>query len=156
VAGSNQVVLGHRRQGAWGTDAVVARTVAPGTDCTLLAALDNAPEGGGDPVVNVVLNGTTALSLTYPFQTVGDLNQGNLKLGLLAQNGGGSFASLTIRGDDPAYAGGGTPQLAAAPAPASASALSPLTGDQLARVVTAALKRWAAALRGSDSALRQV
>jgi hypothetical protein len=64
---------------------------------------------------------------------------------------------VSIRGDDPAYAGGGTPQLAAAPAPASADAISPLTGDQLARVVAAALQRWAASplLHGDDSALRQ-
>src|SRR5262249_61493208 len=31
VAGSNQVVLGHRSNGVWGVDSVVTRTVTPGT-----------------------------------------------------------------------------------------------------------------------------
>jgi hypothetical protein len=157
VAGSNQVVLGHRSDGRWFTDAVLSTTINAGTDYTLLVALDNSPEGGGSPTVNVVLNGATALSHTYNFQTVGSVNQGNLRLGLLSQNGSASFANVSIRGDDPAYAGGGTPQLTTSPALTQAAAVSPLTANQLQPIVQAAIARWRAspALHGNDQLLRQ-
>jgi hypothetical protein len=78
--------------------------------------MDGAPAvAGGIPTLTVVLNGTSVLSLSYNIQFVGGVNQGDIQLGLLALNGSASFYGLTIRGDDPAYAGGGTPQLAATP-----------------------------------------
>src|SRR5262249_56342654 len=105
VAGSNQVVLGHRSGGAWFVDAVASATISAGSDYTLLVALDKLN-------VNVVLNNKSVLNFTYNFL----VHDGGL--GLMARNGAGSFDNLLIRGDDQTYAGGGTPQLAAAPAPA--------------------------------------
>jgi len=91
--------------------------------------------------VNVVLNGTSVLNFTYNIQMVGGVNQGDIALGLIARYGTASFYNLTIRGDDPAYAGGGTPQLATGLPPAS-SPVAPLTGAELTPVVQAAVKRW--------------
>jgi hypothetical protein len=142
VPGTNQVILGHRTPSGWYTDSVVTQTITAGTDYTLLVALDNTPTGGGPATVNVVLNGTTVLSQTFEYQMVGGLTQGNRQIGLFARNGAASFYNVQVRGDDPAYSGGGTPQLAAAPAPASAGPVTPLTSAQLAPVVAAAIERW--------------
>jgi hypothetical protein len=49
VAGTNQVVLGHRNPAGWFVDAVSTQTIAAGTDYTLLVAMDNSPEAGGNP-----------------------------------------------------------------------------------------------------------
>jgi hypothetical protein len=144
VPGSNQVILGHRNPSGWFTDAVSTQTISAGKDYTLLLALDSAPVGGGLPNVTVVLNGTSVLSLNYNIQFVGGVNQGDIQLGLLAQNGSASFYGLSIRGDDPAYAGGGSPQLAAAPAPVGAALPVPLTSEQLTATLAAARQRWLA------------
>src|SRR5262249_4189843 len=130
VAGSNQVVLGHRSGGAWFVDAVASATISAGNDYTLLVALDKLN-------VNVVLNNKSVLNFSYNFL----VHDGGL--GLMARNGAGSFDNLLIRGDDQTYAGGGTPQLAAAPAPAVAP-VAPPTGAPLAPVVQAAIDRWSA------------
>ncbi|HEY1380413.1 MAG TPA: hypothetical protein VGF55_26665, partial [Gemmataceae bacterium] len=158
VAGgaNGQVVLGHRSAGVWYIDATAARTVNAGTDYTLLVALDNNPETGGHPVVSLAFGGLTAVSYVYPIQSVGGgLGQGNLRLGLLARNGTASFDNVSVRGDDAAYAGGGTPQLAAAAAPAPADRGSQLTGDQLDPLVRAAVLRWTAAVGPAAAALRE-
>jgi|GEM_PF-6918000 len=144
VPGTNQVILGHRNPAGWFVDAVATRTVTAGTDNTLLIALDNAPVGGGNPTVNVVLNGQTAISFGYSFPTVGGLTQGNLQVGLLARNGAASFYNLSIRGNDPAYVGGGTPQLAATPAAISAATVSSLQPGQLQPIIAAAIDYWTA------------
>ena len=80
VAGTNQVILGHRNASGWFTDAVATRTVMPGIDNTLLVSLEGSN-------VNVVLNNVTALSYTYNFQlTEGDLGLlGPGRLGELRQ-----------------------------------------------------------------------
>jgi Ca2+-binding RTX toxin-like protein len=136
VAGTNQVVLGHRSRGAWFTDAVASKTITAGTDYTLLVVLTNSDPGSSQPTVTVVLNGTTVLSLAYNFQTAGYL------IGLLAQNGPASFGNVSIRGDDQTYAGGGSPQLVAAPAPAGAAPAAALTTSQLVTAYEAAVQRW--------------
>ena len=140
MAGTNQVVLGHRTAAGWFVDAVATRTITAGTDYTLLVALDNSPEAGGDPTVNVVLNGQSAVGFAYHFQTVG----AGSKIGLLARNGTASFDNVSIRGNDQAYAGGGTPQLAASPIQPGALTVTSLTSDQFNRVIQAALERLAA------------
>ncbi len=133
IAGTNQVVLGHRSYGTWYVDATASANIAAGTDYSLLVALSE----GTTNSVNVVLNGKSVVSLTYNYL----VHDGGL--GLLARNGAASFDNVLLRGDDVAYAGGGTPQLAAAP-PASAAA-APLTDAELAPVVAAAVERWSAA-----------
>jgi hypothetical protein len=159
VPGTNQVVLGHRNAAGWFTDAVASTNIAAGTDYTLLLALDSAPVSGGPPNVTVVLNGASVLSFNYNIQFVGGANQGDLQLGLLARYGAASFYALTIRGDDPAYANGGTPQLATALAPPSYDgAKNPLTPAQLGPVVEAAIERWSAVpgMSGDATLLHQV
>src|SRR5262249_15405842 len=99
--------------------------------------------------------GSTALSYVYPIQSVGGgLGQGNLRLGLFAKNGTASFDDVSIKGDDSAYAGGGTPQLAATPAPAGANPGADLTGAQLDQLVRAAVGRWVAAVGPSAQFLQ--
>jgi hypothetical protein len=88
--------------------------------------------------VDVVLNGKSVLSFNYNYL----VHDGDL--GLFARNGNASFDNLLIRGDDVAYAGGGTPQLAAAPAPAPRGQVAPLTGAELEPIVGAAIARWSA------------
>jgi hypothetical protein len=86
------------------------------------------------------------------------VHQGDIQLGLLALNGPASFYNLSIRGDDPAYAGGGTPQFAASP-PASPSATLPaLQPDQLQPIIAAAIDYWTAlpAYHGDAALLEQV
>jgi hypothetical protein len=158
VPGTNQVLLGHRNPAGWFVDAVATQTITAGTDYSLLVSLDNSPYGGIPPTATVVLNGKSVLSYTYNIQLAGGPTQGNLQLGLLAQNGVASFSNVSIRGDDPAYGGGGTPQTAAAPAPASSGQGSPLTSAQLVPVVAAAIERWTAmpGMAGEAAALGQV
>jgi Ca2+-binding RTX toxin-like protein len=157
VPGTNQVLLGHRNPMGWFIDAVTSQTITAGTDYTLLVALDNSPFGGIPPTATVVLNGKSVLSYTYNLQLAGGPMQGNLQLGLLAQYGVASFYNVSIRGDDPAYAGGGTPQLAAVPAPVQTATVSPLTAAQLQPIVQAAIARWegSPALHGNDQLLQQ-
>src|SRR5262249_38051860 len=141
----------------WFVDAVATKTIAAGTDYTLLVALDSAPDAAGTlPTVNVVLNGSSVLSMTYNVQFVGGVNQGDIQLGLLARYGTASFYGVPIKGDARAYPGGGTPQLAI-DAPPNLQPMAPLTGAQLAPIVTAAIERWATspALHRDVSALRQ-
>jgi hypothetical protein len=148
IAGTNQVVLGHRSNGNWYVDATASANISAGTDYTLLVALTEETTNN----VNVVLNGKSVLSFTYNYL----IHDGCL--GLLARNGAASFDNVLIRGDDVAYAGGGTPQLAAVPPPTGANAVGALTGDQLQPIVQAAIARWAATptLQGDDHLLRQV
>jgi hypothetical protein len=158
VPGTNQVILGHRNSSGWFIDAVSTQTITAGTDYTLQVDLDSTPQADNTPsTVNVVLNGASVLGYTYNIQFVGGPQFGNLQLGLLARSGAASFYNLAIRGDDPAYANGGTPQLAAAPAPTSAGAISPLAASQLQPIVQAAIARWDAspALQGNDAQLLQ-
>jgi hypothetical protein len=147
VAGTNQVVLGHRSNGNWYVDATASATITAGTDYSLLVALTDVTTN----TVNVVLNGVSVLSFAYNFLVHAD------GVGLFARNGNASFDNVLIRGDDIAYAGGGTPQLAAALPPAGAHAATALTGAQLQHIVEAAIERWAESplLHGDDSILRQ-
>jgi hypothetical protein len=63
---------------------------------------------------------------------------------LLARNGVASSYNVQIRGDDPAYTGGGVPQVAAA-APANlGAAVTPLQPSQLQPIIAAAIHYWAA------------
>ncbi|HYT95205.1 MAG TPA: hypothetical protein VEL76_41190, partial [Gemmataceae bacterium] len=128
VAGTNQVVLGHRSNGNWFVDAVASKNINAGTDYTLLVALDKLN-------VNVVVNGSSILNFNYNFSVVGG------SIGLLAQTGSASFDNLLIKGDDQAFAGGGAPQLAVTPATRDEAAA--ITGEQLAPIVAAAIDRWA-------------
>jgi hypothetical protein len=148
VAGTNQVVLGHVSLGKWYVDATASATITPGRTYSLLVALNEETSSN----VTVVLNGNSVLSYTYNYL----VHDGSL--GLMAKNGAASFSNLLIRGDDPAYSGGGTPQLAASPAPGSAGPVAVLTSAQLAPVVEAAIERWSALPGMSDEAaiLRQV
>jgi hypothetical protein len=100
--------------------------------------------------VNVVLNGKSVLSFTYNYL----VHDGSI--GLLAKNGAASFDNVLVRGDDGAYAGGGTPDLSAAPAPATAASVTPLTGDELQPIITAAYDYWTAAVPSSATALQNV
>ena len=147
IAGTNQVVLGHRSNGNWFVDAVASATIKPGTDYTLLVALTEETTNS----VNVVLNGSSVLSFTYNYL----VHDGSL--GLLARNGSASFDNVLLRGDDVAYAGGGTPELATDPAPTTGMSAAPVTGDQLQPIVTAAYQ-YVTSTYGPDAgaALRNV
>jgi hypothetical protein len=142
VAGTNQVVLGHRSNGNWYIDAVTSATIQPGTDYSLLVALTDATTN----TVNVVLNGKSVLSFSYNFL----VHDGSV--GLFARNGSASFDNVLIRGDDIAYANGGTPQVAAS-APSQPTAATPLTADALAPIAAAAKELWTKALSASDPRL---
>src|SRR5207248_2610020 len=126
IAGTNQVVLGHRAGGIWSVDAVASKTISAGTDYTLLVALTEGVTNG----VNVVVDGQSIVSFNYNY-TVHDGN-----VGLFARNGNASFDNVLIRGDDIAYASGGTPQ-AAADLPSQPAVATALTADQSARIVEA-------------------
>jgi hypothetical protein len=142
VAGTNQVVLGHRSKGVWYVDATASATINSGTDYTLLVALTEETTN----TVNVVLNGKSVVSFNYNYL----VHDGSL--GLFARNGNASFDNVLIRGDDIAYAGGGAPQLAAG-APSQPTNAIPPTADQLASIVTAAKGLWTAALGAGDPRL---
>ena len=142
VAGTNQVVLGHRSNGNWYVDAVASTTILAGTDYTLLVALTDVTTN----TVNVVLNGKSVLSFSYNFL----VHDGGV--GLFARNGNASFDNVLIRGDDIAYAGGGTPEIAAAQ-PSQPVVGAPLTADALAPIVTAAKELWVKALGAGDPRL---
>jgi hypothetical protein len=134
IAGTNQVVLGHRSNGIWYVDAVTSTTITAGTNYTLLVALTEGSTNG----VNVVLNGRSVLSFNYNYM----VHDGSI--GLYARNGSASFDNILIRGDDIAYAGGGAPlTVAAAPAQPALEA-----GNLDASVLSAALaeaeRRWIA------------
>jgi hypothetical protein len=71
---------------------------------------------------------------------------------LFARNGNASFDNVLIRGDDIAFAKGGTPQIAASEPSVTASTLS-LTAADLAPIVTVATELWTAALGAGDPRL---
>lgn len=102
VAGTNQVVLGHRSNGVWTVDATANVTINAGSDYTLMVALVE----GTTNTVNVVLNGKSVTSFTYGSM----VHDGGV--GLFTSNGKASFDNVLIRGDDVAYAGGGSPLVA--------------------------------------------
>ena len=142
IAGTNQVVLGHRSYGNWYVDAVTSTTIQAGTDYSLLVALTE----GTTNTVNVVLNGKSVLSFNY------NILVHNGSLGLFARNGNASFDDVLIRGDDVAYAGGGAPQVAATAA-SHPVAGSSLTAGDLAPIVAAAKELWTDALSPGDPRL---
>jgi hypothetical protein len=142
IAGTNQVVLGHRSNGTWYVDAVASTTITAGTDYNLLVALSEGVANN----VNVVLNGKSVLSFNYNVL----VHDGSL--GLYARNGNASFDNVLIRGDDIAYAGGGTPQVADLAAPPTTD-VAVVTADQLAAIVAAAKQAWTAALGPTDPRL---
>jgi hypothetical protein len=143
VAGASTVVLGHRSNGIWNIDATASANIAAGSDYTLLVALTEETTNN----VNVVLNGKTVISFNYNYL----VHDGSV--GLLARNGNASFDNVLIRGDDVAYAGGGTPQLVAAAAPAGP--VASLSGAQLSFIIAAAIRRWAAVPGVNASLLQQ-
>jgi RTX calcium-binding nonapeptide repeat (4 copies) len=131
VAGSNQVVIGHRTSAGWFTDSVVSQTLTPGVTYTLKVALLGK-------TATVSLNGTSVLG--YAFSEL--LNDAGL--GMLARGGPASFGSLLIQGDDPAYSSGGF-NLSAASAPAVPDpTVAPLTANALTPMIAAAIRRWVA------------
>jgi hypothetical protein len=71
---------------------------------------------------------------------------------LFARNGNASFDNILIRGDDIAYAGGGTPQLAAVAAQPMTD-IAAVTADDLAAIAAAARELWTSALGAGDSRL---
>jgi hypothetical protein len=86
----------------------------------------------------VVLNGKSVLNFDYNIL----VHDG--KVGLYARNGAASFDNVLIRGDDIAYAGGGTPlTVAAAPAQVTADAGN-LDASALAAALAEAERRWIA------------
>src|SRR5262249_12515251 len=80
IAGTNQVMLGHRTNGNWYVDAVASKTITAGTDYALLVAMTEETTNS----VNVVLNGKSVLSFNYNFL----VHDGSL--GLMARNGSAS------------------------------------------------------------------
>jgi hypothetical protein len=146
IPGTNQVVLGHVSNGKWTIDATASATINAGTNYTLLVALTEETTNS----VNVVLNGKSVLSFTYNYL----VHDGGV--GLLAKGGAATFDNVLLRGDDVAYAGGGTPDLAAAPANATGAFVTPLTGDELQQIITAAYDSWTAADPSSATALQNV
>jgi RTX calcium-binding nonapeptide repeat (4 copies) len=142
VAGTNQVVIGHRDNGVWVVDASTSATINAGTNYTLLVALTE----GTTNTVNVVLNGKSVLSYNYNIL----VHDGSV--GLYARNGNASFDNVLIRGDDIAYAGGGAPQVAAVAAPPATDVAS-VTADELASIVATAKGLWTSALGAGDPRL---
>jgi hypothetical protein len=142
VAGTNQVVLGHRSYGNWYVDAVTTATVTAGADYSLLVALSE----GVTNTVNVVLNGKSVLSYNYNYL----VHDGGV--GLFARSGSASFDNVLLRGDDFAYAGGGTPQTADAPATQATSA-GTVNSAELGQLVGAAKQLWTNALGAGDPRL---
>ena len=139
VAGTNQVVLGHRANGVWTTDLSASATILAGANNTLMVAMSGN-------TVTVVLNGKSVLSRTY------NVLAHDGALGLFSKGGGAVFDNLLIRGDDVAFAGGGTPQFAAAVAPVVASTIA-VTGAELSPIVAEATALWIAALGPNDARL---
>jgi len=140
VAGSNQVVIGHRGGGVFITDFVSSKvTTAANTDYNMMVALDKNN-------VSVVLNGTTIASYSYNFLP----NQG--RIGLFTSGGAGSFDNLLVRGDDVTFAT--TPQLLTAASVPSIANSATIAGSQLAPIVDAAYANWARALGTSAAALK--
>ena len=142
IAGTNQVVLGHRSNGVWVVDASTTATITAGTNYTLAG---RSVEGTTN-TVNVVLNGKSVLSFNYNYL----VHDGSI--GLYARNGHASFDNVLIRGDDIAYAGGGAPQVAAVAAPASIDTAT-LTAGDLASIAAAAKGLWIDALGAGDPRL---
>jgi Ca2+-binding RTX toxin-like protein len=142
IAGSNQVVLGHRSAGIWYVDAVASTTISAGADYTLLVALTEGTTNN----VNVVVNGKSVLNFDYNIL----VHDG--KIGLYARNGAASFDNVLIRGDDIAYAGGGAPQVAAVAAPTLIDTAN-LTADDVASIAAAARGLWIDALGVGDPRL---
>ena len=134
VAGSNQVVLGHRSNGVWTVDATASVTIAVGTDYTLLVALVE----GTTNTVNVVLNGKSVTSFSYNLL----VHDGNV--GLFARGGNASFDNVLLRGDDVAYSGGGAPLMAAAAAMQQAMNVGTLDTAAVGAAIAEAERRWVA------------
>jgi Ca2+-binding RTX toxin-like protein len=135
VAGKNQVVIGHRNSSGYVVDASGTATITAGTAYTLLLAIQGSTSSVAN-TVNVVLNGASVTSFTDNDL----LNAGGL--GFLAQGGSASFGAMQIRGDDPQYANGGFNEDAASLPSAPATAIQPLTPQELAPIVAAAIDRW--------------
>jgi hypothetical protein len=132
IAGTNQVVLGHRDAGTWYVDAVASTTISVGTNYTLLVALSEGLTNN----VNVVLNGKSVLNFNYNFL----VHDGSV--GLYARDGSASFDNVLLRGDDIAYSGGGAP-LAAATAPAhEGTNTATLDAGTLTAMLAEAEQRW--------------
>src|SRR5262249_35739808 len=142
VAGTNQVVLGHHSISGWYVDAVANVTINAGTDYTLLVALTEETTNN----VNVVLNGKSVTSFNYNYM----VHDGNI--GLFARNGKATFDNVLLRGDDVAYASGGTPQMAAS-LPTEAAETASLTAADLQPIIAAAEPLWTAALGAGDPRL---
>jgi len=139
IAGTNQVVLGHRSNGVWYVDATANATINAGSDYTLMVAISEQTTGN----VTVVLNGASVLSFGYTYL----LHEGSV--GLFAKGGAASFDNVLLRGDDVAYAAGGTPQYAASAA-VQAAAPGSVDATGLSAVVATALQLWSDALDPSD------
>jgi hypothetical protein len=134
IAGTNQVVVGHRSNGTWYVDATASTTITAGTDYTLLVAMTEGTTNG----VNVVLNGKSVLSFNYNYL----VHDGGV--GLFGRNGNASFDNVLLRGDDIAFAGGGSP-LTAAVAPAQpAGAVATIDAAAVNTALTEAERRWVA------------
>jgi hypothetical protein len=142
IAGTNQVVLGHRDAGSWSVDAVASANISAGTNYSLTVALSEGTTNN----VTVLLNGKAVLSFNYNYL----VHDGNL--GLMARNGNASFDNILIRGDDIAYAGGGIPQSAATAATEPDTGTT-VTAEALDTIVAAAKQLWAEALGPRDPRL---
>src|SRR5262249_12823152 len=135
VAGSNQVLIGHRTSSGWVTEAVATRTITAGTDYTLLVALEAL-------TATVSLSSASLGSFTFS----GTVNAGGLRLSTRSR--AGSFDSLLTSGDDPACATGGFFLTAQAAPTSPVGEAGVLTADQLQPIFVAAIQRWTASLAG--------
>jgi hypothetical protein len=131
VAGSNQVILGHRTAAGWFTDSVATTTITAGTTYALLIGMKGQTVGVG-------LNGSSVFNFTYNEL----LTDGGL--GFLSRGGTSSFGSLLIQGDDPAYSSGGFNEKVPTAPSGPVAGVTPLTPDELAPIVAAAVRRWSA------------
>jgi len=140
-ADSKQILVGHRANDVWTTDAAYAFNVSSSTDYNLGVSL----RGG---LVNVSINGAVVLSQIYA-ETVTAGGYGLIsRKG--ASSGVSSFDIVQIKSDEGGYAPA-TPLLqAAAAAPATLRGGDTPSAGDLAALLAAAKARWAAS--GLDAA----
>jgi Ca2+-binding RTX toxin-like protein len=141
-AASDQVIIGHHTtRGGWSTDAFVSRQIDAGIDYKLGVSIKGT-------TVSVTLGGQAVVG--HAFNAVA-VDGG---FGLLASGGQGSFDSVTVRTNDPAFAhAGGSALVAAAESIAPIEARAALTQAELDSVARFAIAEWTETLGDGDPRL---